>query len=360
MLALAVPGPAVALSVKVKGDHLVDQGGDPVRLLGVNRSGTEYACAQGWGMFDSPHPDTPDDDGMIRAMRSWKINAVRVPLNELCWLGVNGVDARYGGEPYRRAIAEYVDRLRTHRIYAIIDLHSAAPGATPASTATGWLIPMPDASHAPEFWRSVARRFGGDRNVVFDLYNEPHDISWECLRDGCTVTHNPRDPETPPYRAVGFQELVDVIRAADARNVIMAAGLGYSNDLSEWLRWRPRDPRNQLAASFHNYEGPDIGACFRSCWKRTIAPIARRLPVVTGEFGDSDLSNQVCNHDYIDRFMPWADRHGVSYLAWTWDATRSGSWQCGSGPALIFDYDGTPTETYGRGFRHHLRRLARR
>src|SRR2546427_6019816 len=34
--------------------RLVDSAGRPIRLRGVNRSGTEYACAQGWGMFDGP------------------------------------------------------------------------------------------------------------------------------------------------------------------------------------------------------------------------------------------------------------------------------------------------------------------
>ena len=60
-----------------------------MQLRGVNRSGLEYACIQGWGFFDSPHPDTIDIAAMIAAMRSWDIDVVRVPLNEDCWLGIN-------------------------------------------------------------------------------------------------------------------------------------------------------------------------------------------------------------------------------------------------------------------------------
>ena len=74
--------------IGVQGNHLVDRSGKTVRLLGVNRSGTEYACPQGWGFFDGP-----SDTASIRAMKSWHINAVRVPLNEACWLGINGIDA---------------------------------------------------------------------------------------------------------------------------------------------------------------------------------------------------------------------------------------------------------------------------
>jgi hypothetical protein len=45
------------------------------------------------------------------------------------------------------------------------------------------------------------------------------------------------------------------------------------------------------------------------------------------------------------------DKHGMSYLGWTWD-----TWKCASGPALIKDYDGTPTR-FGIGFKRHLASL---
>ena len=38
---------------------LVDGAGHPVRLLGVNRAGAEYACVQGWGIFDGPTDTDP-------------------------------------------------------------------------------------------------------------------------------------------------------------------------------------------------------------------------------------------------------------------------------------------------------------
>ena len=131
----------------------------------------------------------------------------------------------------------------------------------------------------------------------------------------------------------------------------MVPGIDWTGDLSRWLRWRPRDPLHRIAASFHNYEGPYLGTCHLACWRQTIAPIARRFPVVTGEMGDVD-----CNHDYIDQFMSWADEHGVSYLGWTWDATAPGGWTCDGGPSLITAYDGSPTG-YGIGLRDHLRAL---
>ncbi|MDQ1392361.1 MAG: endoglucanase, partial [Acidimicrobiaceae bacterium] len=58
-VAQAAPAPAAAsVVVKVSGNKLVDGLGRPLRLLGVNRSGTEYACIQGWGIFDGPSDAT--------------------------------------------------------------------------------------------------------------------------------------------------------------------------------------------------------------------------------------------------------------------------------------------------------------
>ena len=70
--------------LKVQGNQLVDIRStppEPIQLHGVDRSGTEYACIQGWGIFDGP-----SDTASVLAIASWNENAVRVPLNEDCWL----------------------------------------------------------------------------------------------------------------------------------------------------------------------------------------------------------------------------------------------------------------------------------
>ena len=58
--------------------------------------------------------------------------------------------------------------------------------------------------------------------------------------------------------------------------------------------------------------------------------------------------------EVLGALLDWADAHGVSYLAWSW--TRS---SCEGEPALISDWDGTPT-AYGAGIRDHLTQLRAR
>ncbi|MGH2870912.1 MAG: glycoside hydrolase family 5 protein [Solirubrobacteraceae bacterium] len=324
----------------MRGDRLVDGpgAGQTVQLRGVSRSGLEYACIQGWGFFDSPHPDQVDSASMIAAMRSWRINAVRVPLNEDCWLGL-GAPRRFSGAAYRRIVERYVRALGAARLYVILDLHWSSPRA---GGATGQ-EPMADAAHAPAFWRSVARAFRGDHELIFDLFNEPFRIGWRCWRDGCEI---PAGNGWPAYRAAGMQQLVDAVRLTGATQPLMLGGLDYAWDLRGWSANEPRDPLHQLVASEHNYGG--LSPCGASCLNAVLAT-ARHVPVVFGELGETD-----CGQRYVDAKMTWADAHGIGYLGWAWDA--GGGWTCRGGPSLISSYHGAPTP-YGAGLRDHLRAL---
>jgi endoglucanase len=310
--------------VHVEGHQLVDEDGQAVQLVGLNRSGTEYACAQGWGIFDGP-----SDGASIRAMRTWQPDIVRVPLNEDCWLGINGVDPSYGGSRYRQAIKGYVHRLEHQGLLVDLELHLSAPGD---QLALGQQV-MADADHSPTFWRKVAATFKDDHAVLFELFNEPHDITWRCWLHGCRTDDG--------WRTAGMQELLDAVRSAGATNVVLAGGLGWSSDLSAWLSHRPDDPAHQLVAAFHTYNFS--GCSTQGCWDSTVAPVAQQVPVITTELGEDD-----CAGGYVEPLMDWLDDHGISYLAWTWDV-----WDCGSGPALITSYDGTPTG-YGQVVRAHF------
>ena len=326
---------AVSLSIRITGNHFVDGAGTPIRLLGVNRSGSEYECSDGHGVFDGP-----SDAASIAVMTSWHINAVRVPLNEDCWLGINGIAAELGGTNYQRAIEAYVARLHDAGLYAIVDLHWSAQGALQADTRTGQGREMADADHAPAFWRSVAAAWRDDPATLFDLYNEPHDISWDCWQRGCTTSD-----ATGTWQVAGFQSLIDAVRSTGARNPILVAGNRWAGDLRGWPHGL-HDPAQQLAASWHVYAPP--GTRLDALKDFVVRPLLASYPVVIAELGEKD-----CAHQWLDGFTHWADSLGISYLAWTWDA-----WPDCTNPVLIRGYDGTPTP-YGAGYLAHLTALWR-
>ena len=425
--------------VAVEGDRLVDleRPDEPLQLRGVNRSGTEYACASGadpsrpgrggYAIFDGPtynsydpsRPTVPSDiaqpDDSIRAMRDWGVNAVRIPLSDACWFGDPALNPQYSGSNYQSAIAAYVDQLGRHGIIAVLSLHVAS------TTEAGKLVPnlgmrllpMPDADEGPRFWKSVVSRMAGAlpttgkrRNVIYDVFNEPHldedeavpaGAGWACWRDGCdvntvdpVVAPTPADPlpadPTPTYRTAGVGALVTAIRTEERSQSlppqpILLGGLDYANDLSGWTTHLPRTPDGRggtgvdpgLVAAFHAYgarRNAD-GSVARAgtacndvaCWDRDLGGIrATGRPVVTGEIGQYD-----CRADFTGAFTRWADGKDVSYLAWTWNAMREGTpaapgdatgWTCDHGPTLIKLNDGTPTDAFGLEYCKHLRARA--
>jgi hypothetical protein len=309
----------------VSGNKLRDAKGRVVHFRGVNRSGTEYACVQGWGIFDGPN-----GAASVKAMASWHANVVRIPLNEQCWLGINGVKAAYAGANYRRAIVRYVNLLHRYNMYAELSLMWAAPGSTKATYQPA----APDADHAPAFWASLARTFKSDRNVVLAPWGEPVVEASCLLKGGCTVPFN----DNVSYKAAGMQQAVTVMRRAGFKGPIVIPGIDYANNLTHWLSHKPKDPLKQLVAEAHVYGKNTCSSS--SCLTQTMAPVARKVPLVFGETGPS-YDDSECGSATISRLLTWAEAHGVGYETWTWDTWDT----CNS---LISDYKGTPRTDYGK------------
>lgn len=349
-----------ALGVHVAGRRFENSRGQTVRLIGFNNSGAEYACIEGWGIFDlgdDTNTSVPVSD--VVAMTKWSgANAVRLQLNEQCWLGIGGVKPQYGGQNYRRAVADYVHKLTNHGFAVILNLHLSAP----AQEASLNQEAMPD-SHSVPFWRQVAKRFRSNRAVLFDLFNEPWPNNqsrgtkaWRCWRNGGCRTQSQNGGKT--YRAVGMNRLVHVVRDAGAHNVIIAGGVNYASSLGKWLAYRPRDPDHNLAASIHLYSFN--GCTTTRCYNRTPARIARRVPLYIGEFGpdltvgySSSLdancpSRDVGRTGFDSGLIRWARVHGASWTAWTWNP-----W--GDCWALVRGFSGHATSPYGVRIRKALR-----
>jgi len=109
--------------------------------------------------------DSPLTANSITQMKAWGVDAVRIPLNEDCWLGINGVSSNYSGSNYQTVISNYVSELNAAGIVAIVDLHWNAPGSTLATSQQQ----MADEDHAPAFWSSVASYLKNYHGLIFDF-----------------------------------------------------------------------------------------------------------------------------------------------------------------------------------------------
>jgi len=341
-----------APSISVSGGRFVDGSGAAIQLHGVNRSGAEYACAEGWGIFDGE----TDTDAAVAAMLAWNINAVRIPLNEDCWLGINGVAAAYSGRNYQNAIISYINRLNAAGIVAIPNLHFSAPGTTLATDQ----MPMADADHAPAFWTSAAQAFNNQptslgqddpvtqpHSIVFDLFNEPSppggdsNANWQCIMQGSGTCGG------SSYAVASMQSMLDAVRATGAIQPVLTAGPDYAGDLDKWLANPVADSLNQVAASVHIY-GLPLDSPLRTTYSTEIPPVAAQVPVVVGEFGDTN-----CTDGFTTPFLDWAwpgntNGTNVSTIAWAFNTAS-----CANDPSLISGSYTNPTPTaYGIGVKN--------
>jgi uncharacterized Zn-binding protein involved in type VI secretion len=343
----AMSASPVSGALVVRGNQLTVNG-QPVVLHGVNRSGTEYACIQGWGIFDGP-----SDAASVAAMASWGVTLVRVPLNEDCWLGINGVPAAYAGATYQSAIEQYVALLHQYGIRAELSLMWGAPGTYQATYQSG----SPDADHSPALWSSLASAFTSDTEDILAPWGETV-VDWTCFLNGgtCEATYGPKNT---PYTTAGMQQAVTLMRGAGYSGVIAIPCIDYANDCDDdssyfggqgggtWLTHEPADPLHQLVAEAHVYgkNACDTAACLTA----TMAPIAAAVPLLFAETGET-YDGSECGSSYEQAILGWADAHGVSWAAWTWD-----TWGNCSTLALISAYDGTVNAgTYPQYIHDHL------
>ena len=345
-LTLAVV-PGVALSGPpqpvVVGNQLKDaRTGQVWTPYGASWPGLEYSCVQGW------RPQLPDKSMTTAA--SWGMNVVRLPLNQDCWLGVDGAPTVDDAAAYQSRVKAWVKAANDAGMAVILDLHWSAPAGT---RAVGGQWPMAD-NQSADFWTSVAAAFKDNPSVMFELFNEPYSrtgnpLTWVCWRDGGDDCRMPNVQENAPltgatYAVTGMATLVRAVRAAGARQPILLGGLNYSNDLSRWLVHKPDD--GQLVAAWHNYKGQGCSAT--TCWNNQIAPVAAAVPVVITEIGYESGSP-----DYFEDAMTWADSKGIGYLPWAWwnqaEVTQKDY-------ALYSGNDYAPTQE-GLVFKNHLARV---
>ncbi|MGO9903371.1 MAG: cellulase family glycosylhydrolase [Solirubrobacteraceae bacterium] len=370
--------------IHVSGIQLVNGNGAAVVLHGVDRSGVEYRCAEGYGFTDGP-----SGSAEFSPMPSWGINSVFIGLNEDCWEGINGVESQYAGQNYINAVKSEVAAAEAAGLYPVIGFFWGDPGTELADNSNdpngGGQPALPDNDHAPLFWEEVAETFKSDPNVIFRLQEEPHPDgnssslgAWQCWNKGSVQYSESSDSSTfgvaptpvssstnceenstnnsITYQTVGMQSLLNIIRGTGAANVVQVPGVQYANmmacstsesptqcgflDSADGVRVSDPLQPAQLMADVDVY--PDGNPCgSTSCYSATYAPVIAVMPFEAGETGMGSTDTDE------NTFLNWMDNEHAGYFAWAWD-----TWG-----GLISDYNGTPQSPWGTDYYSHLQSL---
>ena len=308
--------PSKTLELHVEGNKLVDAKGNRVILQGVNVPSLEWSY-KGENIHRS----------MKVALVDWNANVVRLPVAAGFWFGrgkkkIESNDA----EAYRTIVDEAVNMAAGQGKYLILDLHSyGAPR-----------------EFAVEFWKDAAARYANNPAVIFDLYNEPHGISWDLWQNGGTKqVKNKKTKETKTIEVVGMQALVDAVRSTGAKNLISASGVSYALNISGVLKGHAlRDPGGNgimYSTHFYNWHGG---------WQKHFLNVAEQYPVLVGEFGaDKKKMSFIPAHHQEDpnTFIPDAlgmiQKYNLNWTAFSLHPKAT--------PVLIRNWNYEPTPFFG-------------
>jgi hypothetical protein len=320
-----IPAKPVLPGLAVRGTQIVDANGKGVTLIGAARSSLEYLCG-GDGHFQ------PAD---FQAMRAWGMNVVRIPLSSEFWMN-NGNSC----PTYRQTVTAAVYNAEHAGLYVILDLQWDAPFDTAYDRAHGGVqCAMPDANQDMNMWRQIATIYQHDQAVLFDLFGEPHDVSWTTWFGGGVVTNqcyqiNGAATKIEPgtYQATGMRDLAGAVRVI-APNIIILSGLDWGYTLAGVNAGTLVQQPNILYGT-HPF---DYSTKRPALWPRDFGNLAANQPVIATEFGAYD-----CGTGYISQAIAYFTAHHMSWLAWSWNPLGCG------GPSLIADWNGTPSAPYGQ------------
>ena len=279
----AAKQPSWPHELHVAGNQLQTPDGKPVWLQGLCVDSLQWSAAGEHLQQSIPV-----------AIEQWKANVIRLPVNEQFWFGRGkGQKAGEGGLAYRKTVDAAIEAAASRGAYVALDLHRFG-------------APMPE--HA-DFWKDAATRYKNHPAVLFELFNEPHGISWKLWRDGGNLD-GPGQPAQgrEPGRERGRTDRRDLAR--HARTAGRRAPHRREATSSSPAAWTGATTSPAWSAATPCRSGP---AATASCIRRTSIPgraigsgtpwtRPRSIPVFVGEVG--------CPASYKGfEFIPPAGRH---------------------------------------------------
>ncbi len=291
----------------VRGNKILDAAGNPFTPRGVNTSILTWPRkrADGRGFNYETNPNVE--------MYIWGANTVRIQLNQEHWIGNCPGVQNNEDTTYRAVVDKLVAQLSWMGIVSMLDLHVSERGkATGCAEARAPGNKEMADLRALTFWSSVAATYKDNPLVVFDLYNEPHNITDSVWRNGGSVTYN-SDGKTYSYTATGMQKMLEAIRGAGAQNVVFVSGVRWASDPGIMLTLPLNG--NGIVGAKHVYctecpaNDPHVKSGDISVLSNT--KLTNRFPVTVTEFGWGQTQDPRYNRAVINL----AESKNVGWLA---------------------------------------------
>lgn len=247
--------------LSVKGIQLVNEQGDPLALKGVS-----YGWHNWYHQYFNPET--------VRFFaEEWKCSLVRASI------GV-GPSGDYSENPAlaTECAIRVADAAIANGIYVIIDWHSHEIRT----------------EEAKRFFTEMATRYRGVPNVIYEIFNEPVEDSWEAVK---------------AYSI----EIIETIRAIEPDNIILVGTPHWDQD----IHLAADDPirgYDNLMYSLHFYSGTHK----QELRDRGDYALQKGLPLFVSECGSMEASGDgPINYEEWEAWLAWMDTHRISWAAWS-------------------------------------------
>lgn len=231
---------------------------------------------------------------LFQGIQNTGANIVRLPVHPDLWMRDESYLEKY--------IVPAVEWANDLNMYVIIDWHyigNIVTGHSKGMTVTD--MTLMDLSE--NFWTVITNRFMDNPGVIFELCNEPADI-------------------TPEQWSGAAEKLINIIRSKGAKQLIIVGGVQYAQDLS-WIAKTKINDANIVYAS-HIY--PAHG---KENWDHWFGTMSESKPVLITEWGYMDENRNSTEQKYLvgDKetygmpFLNYLSKRRIGWVACWYDDT---------------------------------------
>lgn len=251
--------------LKVTGNKVTAADGSSISLMGMSY----FWSNSGWGGERYYNANT------VKYLKNnWKASIVRAAM------GVNESGGYLHDSSNKQRVKTVVDAAISEGLYVLIDFH--------CHTASDYT------SQAKAFFQEMARTYGNQPNIIYEIWNEPLQVSWSS--------------KIKPYA----ETIISAIRAIDPDNLIIVGTPTWSQDV-DVAALDPITGYSNIAYTCHFY------ANTHKQYLRDKIKLAmdRGIAVMVTEWGTCDASgNGGFNATETKTWLTFMKNNGISHCNW--------------------------------------------
>jgi endoglucanase len=265
--------------LRVCGVKLCNDERQPVQLRGMSTHGLQW------------YSQCVNDASLDALAYDWGASVMRISM----YVQEDGYET--DPEGFTDRVSSIIDEVTARGMYAIVDWHMLDPGD-----------PYYNLSRAKTFFSEIARRHGHQTNLLYEIANEPSDVSWSRIRSYA-------------------EELIPVIRAIDPETPVLVgtrawSSLGVSDGADESEVVANPVRASNIMYTFHFY-----AASHGDEYLAALSRAADRIPMFITEFGTQEYTGDGPNDFAMaQRYLDLAAQKQISWTNWNFsDDFRSGA-----------------------------------